>query len=209
MLKAILLRIEQRLAEMGLTPAGASKRAGLNPDFIRDLRRAVDGRGVARHGLTLLPSIALARALDVNLEWLALGSGPKEPRQGPPGTTVPLISWVAAGHPSISYEDQQGWPLIATGSLPQGNWIALEVRGDSMDRVAPDGSIIFVNLKEREPAERGLFVFDINSETTFKQWRGGDTPQLAPISTNPEHLSMPMPESGKIIGRVRRTTKDW
>ncbi len=209
MLKDILRRIEQRLAEMGLTPAGASKRAGLNPDFIRDLRRAVDGRGVARHGLTLLPAISLARALDVSVEWLASGSGQKESQQGPSGTVVPLISWVAAGQPSISYEEQQGWPLIATGSLPHGNWIALEVRGDSMDRAAPDGSIIFVNLKEREPVERGLFIFDINSETTFKQWRGGDAPQLAPISTNPEHLSMQMPKSGKIIGRVRRTTRDW
>ncbi len=212
MLKEIVSRIDARLQELGLSAAGASKRAGLNADFIRDLQRSLDGRGAARHGLTLKPALALARALNVRVEWLALGMGPKEEAAAGIGAVVPLVSWVAAGQPATGLDDMGDWPLVETGPLPAGDWIALEVRGDSMDRVAPEGAVLFVNLKERQPVERGLYVFGIGAETTFKQWRGGakgQPPQLAPLSTNPEHLSLALPPNGRIIGRVRRVTKDW
>jgi SOS-response transcriptional repressor LexA len=206
MLKDVLERIETRLAETGVTARAASISAGLGSDYIRDLRRAVDGRDPRRSGVGAQQAVALARTLGVSVAWLLTG------HEDPVFQTqfvVPLVSWVAAGQPATGMDDPGDWPMIETAPLPKGQWVALEVRGDSMDRVAADGSIIFVNLKDKAPVDRGLYVFGIGNETTFKQWRNGRSSQIAPMSTNPDHLSMMFPENGRIIGRVRRVTKDW
>lgn len=69
-MKTILARIEQRLAQTNQKPTAASKAAG-KPDAIRNIQRAVEE---GRHStVTLETLIALAKQLDVSLEWLLFG----------------------------------------------------------------------------------------------------------------------------------------
>ena len=68
-MKALLERIDR--ARKGRADATISKAAGLNPDFIRDLRRKQNSPAVDNVE-------ALARALGKTPWWLAFGYGPEE-----------------------------------------------------------------------------------------------------------------------------------
>lgn len=124
---------------------------------------------------------------------------------------VPLLSWVSAG--KITEED----PItnvdvenhVIAVDLPKGRWIALRVRGDSMDRVAPDGSIVFVNRADTNLKEEQFYVFSLGTgAATFKRYRGGKSVRLQPFSMNPDHETLIAPEDLRVIGRVRRVVTD-
>jgi SOS-response transcriptional repressor LexA len=124
---------------------------------------------------------------------------------------IPLISWVSAGQladtgSQIPVEDV---PLLAFADLGRGDFFALKVVGDSMDRVSPDGSIIVVNRAERELLPDRPYVFSRRGEATYKLWQP-NPPHLAPFSWNP--ANKPIFIKGKrdfaVVGRVRRSVLD-
>lgn len=124
---------------------------------------------------------------------------------------VPLISWVSAGRladaqTQIPLEEA---PLLTFAHLGQGDFFALRVEGDSMDRLSPDGSIIVVDRAERTLTKGRCYVFSVRGETTYKRWHD-KPPYLAPFSTNPsnEPIFVPKRSDFGVIGRVRRTVLD-
>lgn len=124
---------------------------------------------------------------------------------------VPQISWVSAG--ALSSQEpvdvRQAVDLIAVPELPQGQWIALEVQGDSMDRVSPAGSVIFVNCADTNLVNGRFYVISDEKDhgTTYKRYRSNPD-RFVPFSTNPDHEPI-YPENGfRVIGRVWRTHKD-
>lgn len=130
---------------------------------------------------------------------------------GPTFARVPLLDLISAGklsNPStqIPVEDV---PLLAFADLGRGDFFALKVQGDSMDRLSPEGSIIVVNRSDRTLVAEKSFVFSIQGETTFKLWRP-DPPHLAPYSTNPSNkpIFVKKAASLEVVGRVRRTVLD-
>lgn len=82
---------------------------------------------------------------------------------------------------------------------------ALQVRGDSMDRVLPEGGIVVVDYSVRSLETGELGVFRSDGRATFKRiQRRGDEEWLEPDSNNPRHGPI-FPEEGylvEIIGRV-------
>ena len=65
---------------------------------------------------------------------------------------------------------------------------ALQVDGDSMDRVAPQGSFIVVDYAWRNLHDRDLCVVRRDGEATFKRYREDERgPWLEPDSTNSRH----------------------
>jgi phage repressor protein C with HTH and peptisase S24 domain len=124
---------------------------------------------------------------------------------------VPLLSWVSAGRlePEESVENVDVEKHVIAVDLPKGDWIALKVRGDSMDRLAPDGSIIFVNRADQHLREDQFYVFSTGSgSATFKRFRGGKTVRLQPYSSNSDHETQIAPPDLRVIGRVRRVVTD-
>lgn len=124
---------------------------------------------------------------------------------------VPMLSWVSAGsladaQTQIPVEDV---PLLAFADLGRGDFFALKVVGDSMDRLSPDNSVIVINRDDRLLVPDKPYVFARRGETTYKLWQP-DPPHLAPFSTNPSHR--PIFVKGKkefeVIGRVKRTVLD-
>lgn len=119
---------------------------------------------------------------------------------------VPVLSWVAAGeiadvgevpHPADA-------PTIAIAELPPGDWLALRVDGDSMDKVAPDGSIIAINRRDRRLISGKYYVFADRGAATFKKYIDKPTRLLMPFSTNASHLPIVPGKNIMVIGRVRR-----
>lgn len=130
---------------------------------------------------------------------------------GPSFERVPLVSWVEAGR----LADQEGITNvdidkhIVAVDLPKGRWIALRVKGDSMDRLAPDGAIIFVDRSDDNLKEDHFYVFAVGAgAATFKRYRGGKSIRLQPFSNNPDHETIPAPDDLRVVGRVRRVVTD-
>lgn len=124
---------------------------------------------------------------------------------------VPFLSWVTAGHlvDVTSRTPEEAIRMLAFADLGTGDFFALKVSGDSMDRVSPDGSIIVVNRAERDLLPGKAYVFSIRGETTFKLWEPRPA-RLEPYSTNPTNrpIFIDKRRALHIIGRVKRTTLD-
>lgn len=190
-------RIVDRLAELKLDMKAASRLAGKNETFVRDILKRDRSPSVDAF-------FSLSRALQVSPEWLLIGI--EETQDGTDFRRVPLISRTAAG----GLEYRQGIhpadieSFLTVSGLGKGDWFALVVDGDSMDRIAPDGSTIFVNRAEFEPMDGKPYIFATTDEnkTTFKLW--DQNGWLLPFSMNPEHRPIAIHEQGvRCIGRVR------
>lgn len=153
-----------------------------------------------------------AKAFKVRWEWVLHGWGEalEEPRLRRPIVAVPLISWVSAGKLTAGETVMADAVLthLEMADLPDGDWAALEVEGDSMDRIAPPGSTIIVNRSDTilRP-ERCYVVGTEEGETTFKRYRAGPD-RLQPFSTNPDHETIPLTGQEIVFGRLRRVIID-
>lgn len=147
-----------------------------------------------------------AAAYRVSEAWLLTGEG--GPETAASGTMVPLMSWISAGQldDSSPVEDMATARLINAGELPgKGNWIALEVQGDSMDRISPPGSIIIVDKSDRELVSNACYVIrEDDGAATYKRFKANPD-RFEPVSTNPAHEAIFPRQAITIIGRVRKT----
>jgi SOS-response transcriptional repressor LexA len=121
---------------------------------------------------------------------------------------VPIVSWVSAGAlantAGMSQVDQIG--EIAVADLGEGEFFALKVSGNSMDRISPESSIIIINRTQRMLQPGKPYVFAYKGETTYKLWRD-KPPRLAPFSTDPanEPHFIEKRQGLYVLGRVRRS----
>jgi SOS-response transcriptional repressor LexA len=128
----------------------------------------------------------------------------------PPGTKgvtqrVRVLSLIKAGTMSKDEVRDADIGSIVVSGLAKGDWIAFKVEGDSMDRISPPDSIIFVNRREKRPVPNACYVVtDAEGNSTYKRFRP-DPPRFEPVSTNLNHQPIYPNESLGIVGRVRRT----
>lgn len=160
--------------------------------------RAISRKAAERYG----------QAFGVDPGWILFGDSPDD--RNPDITAVPLLSGISAGNlrdqNGISPSDIQRW--IRTADLPKGNWVALTVEGDSMDRIAPDGSIIMVNRADDKLIDGKYYVFSVDGgAATFKRYKRSPE-RLQPFSTNPDHTSITATGDLYVFGRVRRVIND-
>lgn len=125
---------------------------------------------------------------------------------------VPMVSMVSAGR----MRDQNGvMPAdieryIRIDGLPHGDWAALTVEGSSMNRIAPEGSIIVVNRADSTLVDGKYYIFALDGgQATFKTFRRNPD-RLQPYSFDPDHMSIPItPEADLyVFGRVRRIIQE-
>lgn len=124
--------------------------------------------------------------------------------------SVPLISWVSAG--ALAYQEavtgMEDFPTFEVASLPVGDWIALRVEGDSMDRISPPESIILVNRKDKRLVANACYVIaDQHGNATYKRYRPNPS-RFEPVSTNPVHEPIFPDNEAPVVGRVRRSMID-
>lgn len=125
-------------------------------------------------------------------------------------TFVPRISWVGASQMrdvgDVSHPADV--PKIAASDLPRGEWFALRVEGDSMDRVAPEGATILVNQSDKRLLPNRYYIFGIRGEATFKRYISEPVKRLEPFSWNPAHRPIYPSREIVVLGRVRRVIVD-
>lgn len=183
-------RIKKRRKELKLSQAQLAELVGNSQKAIAKWET----------GKTRRPTMLkeLAEALRCSQDWLLGGQGsPSIP------TRVPIISWVQAGDLVEAVEIPHEWRSWIDYPVQHNNMIALEVKGSSMNRVSPDGSVIIVDLRERDLIQNRLYVIRVGNETTYKRFR--DAPaRLEPDSTE-VHETIFLREQQlevHIIGRV-------
>lgn len=131
-LPGILARIEQRLAEVGLSSTAASKKAG-KPDAIRNIRRAVETGN--RNGVSTVTLSALAPVLEATVAWLTTGVET--------AGQVPLVGFAGASDAVNFFADGQGpFDEVDAPDAATKYTVAVEVRGTSLGELM-DGSVLF------------------------------------------------------------------
>ena len=204
-MKGILERIDKRIAERDTSAAAVSKAATGSPDTIRNWQRNLkDGKDA---GATLTKVAQVANVLGFSM-WELISGEEKDERI----VDVPLVSWVSAGNlrPNEGVQPDQIEKHVPVANLPKGDWLALKVLGDSMDRVAPEDSILIVNRADETLIDGKFYVFSLEGgEATFKRFRRRPEMMLQPYSTNLDHLSISVRDKELyVFGRVRRVISD-
>lgn len=206
--KKLIERIDNRLQALSMTAAEASRLATGSPDTIRNWRRtAAKGEGSLPTHTTLS---AVANALRTNYRWLADGIPPEEGDGAPDVEAIeaPIIAWVSAGQlmSDSAIDEAIG---SAKAVLGPGDWIALRVEGESMDRISPPGSIIFVDRSDKRLANGGFYVIDDGEgQSTYKRFVAGQKMRFEPVSKNQGLKPIYPDNEPTIVGRVKLTMLD-
>lgn len=187
-----------------MTANDASHKAGLERTFLSQQRRFPE-RWPRVDNLQ-----AICDALGLRMTWVVTGLGRRlidEPDFASDIAVVPVISWVAASNfsESIPVDHSAEVPHLLAANLGRGDFFALQVRGDSMDRIAPEGAHIIVDRTDKTLVSRAFYVFsrEAHEEATFKRWMTNPD-RLEPFSTNLTHEAIFVTSSPHVIGRVRR-----
>lgn len=167
-----------------------------------------------RNGFDLADAKAYARAFGVSLQWLAFGLGNQNDPDVPPAqiTDVPSVSWVTAGEMADqdAIDVLSDYPTISAVDLPAGRYIALRVERDanSMNKISPPESVIFVNLNDKRLVPNACYVIaDEQGRTTYKRYRPNEDPPFQPASY--DDVDPPDLEGAiRVIGRVKRSMID-
>lgn len=205
--------LAEQLARKGRGARGAlAAHLGVRNDAITRMTN-LDGKKEARE-ISFAELIGMAEFFKEEPPGLtAARERARKARDEPKVSQIPLLDTVTAGKlraPSsqIPVEDV---PLLAFADLGRGEFFALTVQGDSMDRISPDGSVIVVNQADRTLVSGKAYVISQRGEATFKLWRP-DPPRFAPHSTNPVHepifVKSKTDAERMVVGRVKRSVLD-
>ena len=178
---------------VGLKIEELAERAGLSTTYVWRMERGE--RNVSLKNLQKLAD--------------ALGVAPSDLIESKPVADVPILSWVSAGMMARDDVQQDVVGEIRMSDLdPRGEWIALRVEGDSMDRISPPGSLILVDLTDKALVPNACYIItDGDSQATYKRFRS-NPPRFEPVSTNPSHEPIFPDGEPAVIGRVRRSLID-
>jgi SOS-response transcriptional repressor LexA len=156
-----------------------------------------------------------AEKFKTTAEWLiggkqraAAGGGPKQTRD------VVRLSWVAAGRlgPVAPVESVGAEGRFRADGLPAGDWVALEVRGRSMERIAPEGSTIIVNRADRTLLNGRYYVIvSDDGEGQFKRYRANPArflPYSLDADEEPIYPDLNGGPEWTVFGRVHRVLID-
>jgi SOS-response transcriptional repressor LexA len=199
-------RLEQARRSAGFRgPKAVADRFGWNVNNYK----AHEG---GRNGFGIADAKNYAKAFGVNLKWLQFGVGNPDDDDGDMTmmVDVPKISWISAGQlvEPVPIGELSDYPSVTTVDLPRGQWIALEVEGDSMNKISPPGSMIFVNVEDKRLVPNACYVVaDETGAATYKRYRPNDNPPFQPASY--EDIAPPSFKGiVQVIGRVRRSIID-
>ena len=127
---------------------------------------------------------------------------------------VPIFADVPAGKmmvPEAVADPRNIYGHIVISGLGKGDWAALIVSGNSMNKVAPDGSTIVFNRADTHPVDNGFFIFKDpqTGAATFKRYGAGNPPRLRPYSYDDyDPILLTSDDQVEIVGRVKKVVVD-
>jgi repressor LexA len=183
------LQVRELRTRAGLTQEQLAERTGTTKATISKFERSTN-----RPKIDWIEK--LAAALEVDAEELAFDRG----RVGRPVTMMPVIGMIAAGNWREAVRETDEFVPVVDA---RPHMFVLRVSGDSVDRVAPDGS--FVSIDPSDPALVDGKIYAVQNgagEATLKRFRRNPD-RLEPDSSNPEHKPIPLgTEPVTVIGRA-------
>lgn len=157
----------------------------------------------------LRPEVAkkYADLLKISSNWLFWGTGqPRDDVELSPSLSMvvhaPKISWPQAetlvgATPNIDAEE------FIPVTYHRTTVIALDVQGDSMNRLAGPGDVIIVDYDDKALVDGRYYVVRATGGMTFKRYRANGGPiRLEPHSTNDHPTIYPAEGELTVIGRV-------
>ena len=123
---------------------------------------------------------------------------------------IPLIGRVAAGEPILAAENVESTLSVDAGFVPSGDVFALQVEGDSMQKVGIMNGDIVLARQQTSALQGEIVVAVIDEEATVKRYyQEGSQVRLMPENDAYEPIVVhPSEESfriaGKIVGLMRR-----
>ena len=163
-----------------------------------------------RNGFHSIDGKAYAKAYNISFPWLYLGLGTIDDKyvEDRSITHVPFLTWVSAGRlaSDISIDSFDDLKMIPAMDLGPGDWIALRVEGDSMNKISPPDSMIFVNRRDKHLVPNACYVvYDEAGNATYKRYRPNDMPQFQPASYRDDIKAPDFDGAVNVLGRVRRS----
>jgi SOS-response transcriptional repressor LexA len=123
-------------------------------------------------------------------------------KQEPSIHWVPVIGIASAGMWREAIQLPLGRLPMPPGQVSDESF-AVEISGDSMDKLIPDGGHIIVDPRQKELRDRKAYLIqNTDAEATVKLYRR-DPPRFEPVSSNPDHKGWLVSECDFIVlGRV-------
>jgi len=146
----------------------------------------------------------LAIAFEVNVTDLMFSERPIYGRVRP--VLVPVIGMISAGNWREAVNNPEGFvPML----LPNPHMFALRVDGDSLDKIAPDGSFVAIDPTDPTFSDGSIYaVQNAEGETTLKRFRRGPD-RLEPVSSNAVHKPIMLgKEAITVIGRATQVIQN-
>lgn len=202
-------RLGWAMRRAGLDQSELARRVGIKQPSIAHLLSAESKKS----GHTPV----IARVLNVDAEWLATGRGVAElpmiegaalSENREPIIKVPLISWVQASRYAEIYDPYERGDSEGEVDVPYGKdtLIALRVKGGSMNRVAPEDSVIIVDYSDKTLTTGKYYVIKQHGQATFKRYRANPD-RFEPESTERHETIFP-DGAVEVVGRVVKVISD-
>jgi repressor LexA len=183
------LRIRQLRIAAGLTQEQLADKMDTTKATVSKIERST---GLPK-GIWL---VKLARALGVDFGSLSPDAQPHLQR----ADQIPVIGMIAAGNWREAIQSPDGY---ITAINPKPHMFALQIHGDSMDQIAPEGAFVSIDPTSPTLSEGSLYaVQNGDGEATIKRFRRSPD-RLEPMSSNPVHQPIILgSEPITIIGRA-------
>jgi len=170
-------KLRNRRNELGLTLEQVGDMCGVSKTTVRKWETG------AISNMRRDKVVQLAKALKVDISFI-LDEYVKE--HPPTGVRIPVYGEVAAGTPIEAITDIVDYEEITESMARRGNYIALKIRGDSMEPRIYKGDIVIVRLQDN--VETGeLAIVTVNEESAtckkIKHVPGG----IMLLSFNPDY----------------------
>lgn len=196
----------------------------LLPGF-KSVRAFATASGVSQTGLqrlinggepTLSTLVALARAAQVSIEWLATGEGPMRRESAPACVPAPAPCLDTLGNPvnlddfvfipRFNLQAAAGYGSSSEGERPvfsmafRRYWVqnylhasardlsVISVKGDSMEGVLNERDVILVNHADTQP-RHGLYVLRLNNDLVVKRVQPLPGGRIQVSSANESYLA--------------------
>lgn len=126
----------------------------------------------------------------------------------PTTIAIPILGVIACGDPIIAEENIIGYHYESSESLPKGNLICLEAKGESMSPTIPNGSIVIIREQhDVESGEIAAVLINGDTEATLKRVKKqGNTLMLMPDNPNFDPIIVDRFNPVKIIGKAVKFT---
>lgn len=180
--------IKRRLKAKGLKQVDLANALGIDPDKVSKSLDAKGTRAFSPEEMRVVRQVLRDESDPIDTEAFPM---------------IPVIGQVQAGSWTEAVQRTSG-RMPSFSAQPPKNAFGLDVVGDSMNKIADEGTRIVV-----DPDDKALFpgkfyvVLNEHGETTFKQFKV-DPARLVPCSTNEGHKDILLggDEQFTIVGRV-------